>query len=190
MDKGLFKESLSISFIEKNATILKKVNLESSDERLDLKFKDIIDLEADIYPESMRSLPEIIEPFNADELDLLVEQYDYLEKDLDLDIDSVSADEILVTGSKNKWYLILEKNEDCVEIVDMAAKDGVLPIFKILNFFEKLKESGIKKIKMDARESTSYPLIKALIKRKKAVFKEKKPWTWGEEKMYPITIYL
>jgi hypothetical protein len=187
MDKGFFKESLSITFFEKNAAVVKKINIESPGEKLNLKLQDIIDLEEEIYPPEMRTLSDALE---IDDMQSFIEKYDYLEDDLDFNIDSLTSEQILITGSKNKWYLILEREGDTIEVVDMAAKENMLPVFKIINFFDKLKESGIYKIKMDTRESTSYPLIKALIKRKRLKHKEKKPWIWGMDKMYPITIYL
>ena len=87
----------------------------------------------------------------------------------------------------DNYYLLAAIKKDFIEIVDLAST-GPMNIFKILNTLEtKLKG---KKIIMDARKETSYPIIILLLKRKKIKLLKDEIWDWDGEEMHYLEFIL
>lgn len=102
--------------------------------------------------------------------------------------------------SGNDWYVILGEHEDYIEIVDMASTGHNLPVNKVLSFMKSFNkedepESGeslneargkVKPFTMDARETTSYKLVKALDKADMLRIDKDEEYIWGNEKFHDI----
>ena len=84
--------------------------------------------------------------------------------------------------SGDDWYVILGEHEDYIEIVDMASTGHNLPVNKVLAFMKSFK----KPFTMDARESTSYKLVKALDKANMLKIDKDDEYMWGNEKFHDI----
>ena len=87
----------------------------------------------------------------------------------------------------NNYYLLAANKKHSVEIVDFASTGRCLEIFKIVSTL--LKEFDGKKITMDCRESTSYPIVIKLLKREKIKYTDT-VWYWENEVMHEICFYL
>ena len=85
------------------------------------------------------------------------------------------------------YYLLAANKKHSVEIVDFASTGRCLEIFKIVSTL--LKEFDGKKITMDCRESTSYPIVIKLLKREKIKYTDT-VWYWENEVMHEICFYL
>lgn len=84
--------------------------------------------------------------------------------------------------SGDDWYVILGEHEDYIEIVDMASTGHNLPVNKVLAFMKSFN----KPFTMDARESTSYKLVKALDKANMLKIDKDDEYMWGNEKFHDI----
>lgn len=84
--------------------------------------------------------------------------------------------------SGDDWYVILGEHEDYIEIVDMASTGHNLPVNKVLSFMKSFE----KPFTMDARESTSYKLVKALDKADMLKIDRDDEYMWGNEKFHDI----
>lgn len=84
--------------------------------------------------------------------------------------------------SGDDWYVILGEHKDYIEIVDMASTGHNLPVNKILSFMKSFE----KPFTMDARESTSYKLVKALDKANMLKIDRDDEYMWGNEKFHDI----
>lgn len=84
--------------------------------------------------------------------------------------------------SGDDWYVILGEHEDYIEIVDMASTGHNLPVNKVLSFMKSFD----KPFTMDARESTSYKLVKALDKADMLKIDRDDEYMWGNEKFHDI----
>lgn len=82
-----------------------------------------------------------------------------------------SLDELCVLRGEN-WYSLLAIKEDCIEIADLAALPGNEFKASRAIMLELLKHKG-KVVFIDARESTSYPMVKrAELKGKVGILKD------------------
>lgn len=79
-------------------------------------------------------------------------------------------------------YVIAACHEDYMEIVDLASSGRNMNLFAVWEF---LKEIG-KPMTLDARESTSYRLIKALERRGEISIVEDAPHQWGGETFHDV----
>lgn len=126
-------------------------------------------IERQVYPVHMRQMQHI-----RDTADLA----DYCECRLDQ----------LLTLSGEDWYLIAAERGDEVEIVDFASLKGCTDIFKIL--VRVVPRWRGRRIVLDARASTSYRLVLALVKRYKIQVVEDEMWHWGDEEMHHLVLQL
>lgn len=94
----------------------------------------------------------------------------------------VSPKNLLVYTEAN-MYILIGEHKRFIEVVDMASV-GHFNIFEALNFI-KVAAKG-KKIKLDAREGTSYPLILKLHKKLEVIKDE--AWQWGEDVMHEMEV--
>ena len=132
------------------------------------KLKKMKDIEAVAYPSFMQSICDC---------DTLEELADYCEC-------KVSQ---LFCIINNNYYLLAANKKHSVEIVDFASTGRCLEIFKIVSTL--LKEFNGKKITMDCRESSSYPIVIKLLKRKKIKYTNT-IWYWENEVMHEICFHL
>ena len=130
--------------------------------------KKMKDIEAVAYPSFMQSICDC---------DTLEDLADYCEC-------KVSQ---LFCIINNNYYLLAANKKHSVEIVDFASTGRCLEIFKIVSTL--LKEFDGKKITMDCRESTSYPIVIKLLKREKIKYTDT-VWYWENEVMHEICFYL
>lgn len=79
-------------------------------------------------------------------------------------------------------YVIAACHEDYMEIVDLASSGRNMNLFAVWDF---LKEIG-KPMIFDARESTSYRLIKLLERRGEISIVEDTPHPWGGETFHDV----
>ena len=86
------------------------------------------------------------------------------------------------------WYLIIGVHKTFIEVVDWASINGCKNPIKAFLFIKEV--AGKKAIKLDARESTSYPFIKVLEKRGKLKIDEDDVWYWGEDTMHEMKLRL
>lgn len=95
----------------------------------------------------------------------------------------------------SQLYLLLEDNcyllaaikSKSVEVVDFASTDGCKNIFKVIHkCFNAFKG---KKVYMDCRESTSYPIVHKILERKGIEY-TCSSWDWNGETMYEISFQL
>jgi hypothetical protein len=73
------------------------------------------------------------------------------------------------------------------EIIDLASVDTISSIKLILQLKKKL--SG-RVVSLDAREGTSYPIIKKMAGMGKLVIHHDELWWWGGELMHSLSIYI
>lgn len=83
----------------------------------------------------------------------------------------------------NKAYIIWSKKGNVVEIVDIAGDFGSSLRSELLNTL-----TGAKKIVLDAREDTSYRLIKPMAKRYGFRIKKDRQWEWGDHIMHEMVL--
>jgi len=135
---------------------------------IDIRF--IKNIEARVYPEHMQMMQC---------LDDIYDLADYCE---------CEVDELFVLTGDN-WYLIAAEHEDFVEIVDLCADGNIgMEIIKLIAVLRK-RWAG-KRVTMDARESTSYPIIRALIRRFNYRVIRDEIWSWDDEVMHDIELQM
>ena len=126
------------------------------------------DIEAVAYPSFMQSICDC---------DTLEELADYCE---------CKVSQLFVICGNN-YYLLAANKKRSVEIVDFASTGRCNELFKVINIcFEEFKN---KRVTMDCRESTSYPIVTLLLKRKKVKY-EDNTWDWNGETMHEICFHL
>ena len=126
------------------------------------------DIEAVAYPSFMQSICDC---------DTLEELADYCECKVCQ----------LLCIINNNYYRLAANKKHSVEIVDFASTGRCLEIFKIVSTL--LKEFDGKKITMDCRESTSYPIVIKLLKREKIKYTDT-VWYWENEVMHEICFHI
>lgn len=133
-----------------------------------MTIKKLKKLEAVAYPEYMRQLQEC---WSMEDL------ADYCE----CSVDQVS----LKTG--RGWYMIVADHGSYVEFVDFVATEGreASATMALVAFLRKLKG---RRVALDARKSTSYPLILRLIPRLGATIVSEEEWRWSNEEMVEMVI--
>ena len=130
--------------------------------------KKMKDIEAVAYPSFMQSICDC---------DTLEELADYCE---------CKVSQLFVICGNN-YYLLASNKKRSVEIVDFASTGRCNELFKVINIcFEEFKN---KRVTMDCRESTSYPIVTLLLKRKKVKY-EDNAWNWNGETMHEIKFKL
>ena len=82
------------------------------------------------------------------------------------------------------YYLLAANKKRSVEIVDFASTGRCKELFKVMNIC--LEQFKNKRVTMDCRETTSYPIVTLLLKRK-GISYEDNPWEWGDEIMHEIS---
>ena len=126
------------------------------------------DIEAVAYPSFMQSICDC---------DTLEELADYCE---------CKVSQLFCIVNRN-YYLLAANKRHSVEIVDFASTGRCNELFKVINIcFEEFKN---KRVTMDCRESTSYPIVTLLLKRKKVKY-EDNTWDWNGETMHEICFHL
>lgn len=85
------------------------------------------------------------------------------------------------------YYLLAAEKKDFIEIVDIATTKPK-NLLRIINQLTK-RWSG-RKIIMDARASTSYPIIILICKRKGLEILKDETWDWGNDEMHYLEIML
>lgn len=83
------------------------------------------------------------------------------------------------------FYMLLIAEETQVEIVDFAKCEKAPNLFSVLS----IVETFCCKIVMDCRESTSYPIVKAMERFHKCRVLERGVEDWDGEKFYELEIY-
>lgn len=81
------------------------------------------------------------------------------------------------------YYVLCAERESEVEIVDLASKDGRANLKAVITFLEAFD----KPLTMDSRETTSYPIVKYMEKRKRLVVLEDESYQWAGEPFHSIT---
>ena len=99
-----------------------------------------------------------------------------------------STDDIHIL-SGDTWYCIIgehkkDEEDHYMELVDLASAKGKMPIGKVVLFCMQYDCPFV----MDARENTSYKIIKLLADREDINIKEDTPYTWGGEIFHQIKI--
>ena len=130
--------------------------------------KKMKDIEAVAYPSFMQSICDC---------DTLEELANYCE---------CKVSQLFCIIGEN-YYLLAANKKHSVEIVDFASTGRCLEIFKIVKII--LKEFSRKKVIMDCRESTSYPIVIKLLKRKKIKYTDT-IWYWENEVMHEICFHI
>ena len=122
------------------------------------------DIEAVAYPSFMQSICDC---------DTLEELANYCE---------CKVSQLFCICSTN-YYLLAANKKRSVEIVDFASTGRCPELFKVMNIC--LEQFKNKKVTMDCRESTSYPIVTLLLKRKKIKYTDT-TWYWEDEAMHEI----
>lgn len=125
-------------------------------------------IEAAAYPPSMRQLQNVA---------TWKEVADYCE---------CRAEELLVLSGES-WYLLAAEHEDYVEIADLAATGGLGSAIWRIIAAAKGRWAG-KTVVCDARQGTSYCLLKALERRGIVRVISETPWEWEDEKMFEVKL--
>jgi len=97
--------------------------------------------------------------------------------------------EELILIVRQDFYLIAVDRGYEVEIVDMASIGRCLSlnIFRVINELKARIGEG-RRLIMDARKSTTYPIIKRLVRRYGWKVIEEDEWDWEGEKMIEMII--
>lgn len=131
-----------------------------------MKFKKLIrhlqQIERSVYPPHMWGLQDI-----------------KTRTDLQIYCESVSINVLTNRGG----YVIYTDEE----IIDLASVDTISSMKLILQLKKKL--SG-RVVSLDARESTSYPIIKKMADMGKLVIHHDELWWWGGERMHSLSIHI
>lgn len=101
--------------------------------------------------------------------------------------DYLSQLEFLV---EDDFYIFLINRFDSLQIVDFAAKDGKCQnIFKVLSFIRStIKKTKKKRLRLKAREKTSYPIILSLVKSGKIIILHDSIITLKNEKSHKLIV--
>ena len=126
-------------------------------------------IEAEAYPPHMQQLQEF-------------ESWDEV-----ADYGEVTPKKLLVYTEAKKMYMLIGVHRKYIEVIDMASI-GRFNIFKVLNFI-KVAAKG-KKIRFDAKEDTSYPLILFLAQHNKLKIKRDEEWEWDGIVMHEMEVII
>jgi len=92
----------------------------------------------------------------------------------------------LIIRTGENWYCIIADHGNWAEIVDMAAEGVMRDMFSLIETMRQ-QLSG-KRIVLDARVSTTYPIIRRLAQRYRLSILRDEPWFWGEDEMREMEI--
>lgn len=130
-----------------------------------LKF--IIRIEASAYPSEYQQLQS-----TRNMADLV----DYCEADDQKDV-------VILTGTN--WYLLLVKST--CEIVDLASV-GSMGVADLIKVWKGIRTNLPGRAKLDAREGTSYRLIKSLARSGRVTISHDSPYIWGDETFHKLEL--
>lgn len=131
----------------------------------------IVSLESTCYPAHMRQMEHC-----TDWEDIA----DYCEVEDQADL--------LVMGVPGRWYVLVARQGDSVEFVDIAACRSVPPLFRILRAVKAF--AGNLPVYCDARDTTSWKLLERLSRRGKINCKVESTYDWDGETMHRVRITL
>ena len=100
---------------------------------------------------------------------------------------------LLVLGEEGHWYALIARKERCrgrdAEFVDLAKLPGSarVPWHRLLQVLQKMK---IRRVTLDAREGTSYEILKVLLPRWGCKILKDANWEWDGETMHNMCIVL
>jgi hypothetical protein len=83
------------------------------------------------------------------------------------------------------YYVIVALKDECCEIVDMAAT-GRFNFFAVVSQLKSIV--GDREVTLDARASTSYPLVRLMERRGLIVVQSCEEWDWDGETMYEMSL--
>lgn len=84
------------------------------------------------------------------------------------------------------WYALIGRHQETLEVVDLAALPGKR-VLAVRSLIRRL--SGEQRIiTLDARISTSYPMIKKLERLGKIEVISETPWNWGSNEMAEMKV--
>ncbi len=132
----------------------------------------ILKIEASAYPEYMQQLQECSS---------FREVAEYSE---------CSLDRLVILGQEDHWYAIIALHKKGkAEFVDLAKMPNspVVPWGEIVS---RLHNLGIRKLSLDARESTSYKVIIRSLSLFRATILKDEIWDWDGELMHSLVINL
>lgn len=133
--------------------------------------KKVRAIEARVYPIFMRGLEDV------ETLQDLAEYCECSTKQVSLEVG-------------DNWYLLVAEFRRRVEIVDLACvgRIGMREVFRLSSLIST-RYAG-KLVELDARESTSYPLILKISTRNGWKILKDEPWEWGPETMHDMVIQI
>lgn len=87
------------------------------------------------------------------------------------------------------WYCIIGEHDDYIEVADLASSTRSMSRDEMLSLFIRIAEIAAgREILMDARESTSYPLVTRLADSELIEICSDEPFDWGGETFHNLTI--
>ena len=87
----------------------------------------------------------------------------------------------------DNFYLMVGEHDDHYEVVDLAKESGLVNIHKVVAFLQSMDKD--KPFTFDARENTSYKIIKALSKAGRCEIEKDTTYTWCGETFHDIKAY-
>jgi hypothetical protein len=95
------------------------------------------------------------------------------------------------------WIIIACDHSDYVEVTEFAKKKSASTTLMLNSVTKFLSQFGGKKVEVDARDSTSYKLLKTLERNNKIKIHRENPWTWRDnrfdvpenERLLPVTMW-
>ena len=87
---------------------------------------------------------------------------------------------------KDNYYLLMAERTNVVELVDFAKSGGYIDIRGLINTLETFD----KPFTCDARETTSYPILKFLDKKGFCKILRDNPYEWGGETFHDMDFVL
>lgn len=131
----------------------------------------IVALEGTCYPEHMQSMQDC-------------EDWE----DIACYCEVEDEDDLLVLGVPGRWYVLVARQGDQVEFVDIAAHAAVPPMFRILRAVRDFA-AGLP-VYCDARHSTSWRLLDRLARKGRISCRVEYTYDWDGEKMHRVRISL
>lgn len=95
-----------------------------------------------------------------------------------------SREELRILLSDTGYVIAAAHRSGYAEIVDLASIDRRMNLYEVWDF---LKDLGLP-FTLDARESTSYRMIKKLEEKGEIVISESHSYTWGGETFYDLKV--
>lgn len=116
-------------------------------------------------------------------------QHAYTLKDI-ADYAEVPVSDLRILGN-DQWYAIIGLHDrgTVAELVDVAKEPNAPPIdWKAI--FDAIRSFGAKRVVLDAREETLYPILKDKAEELGYRIAEDEPWDWNEETMHRMELEL